>query len=321
MVRSRALPLIAAALLSGGLLVAAPLAPASAATCLPGTPLCLPGGDITPTSPVGITGTPKVGETLTATPATWDPEPDSVSYQWTRGGQAIADATGTTYVVQAADVAQEIRVVETATALLSSGTSTSDPVTGLQGDAIANTKAPVLSGKPQVGAKLTVTPGTWTGTPTPTFSYRWFRAVDGAVDPIAADTTTYTVRQADLGGVIIVVVTARRAGYKDGTARSNVITLTSSPTTTTAQLLRGGERPLFKVVVKAGRNVEPTGRVTLYANGKKLSGAGLDAGQNGTVTIQVRNPLLPGRYRFVAKFVGSEAVQSSNSKPVTVVVR
>ena len=57
-----------------------------------------------------------------------------------------------------------------------------------------NTVLPTITGIAQVGEVLTATPGTWTGSPTPTFSYQWLR--DGAI--IAGATgTTYTLQVAD----------------------------------------------------------------------------------------------------------------------------
>lgn len=68
-----------------------------------------------------------------------------------------------------------------------------------------NTVAPALSGTAQVGETLTVTNGTWTGTPTPTYSREWLR--DGVV--IEGETgTTYTLVEDDEGAVIRVRVTA-----------------------------------------------------------------------------------------------------------------
>ena len=57
-----------------------------------------------------ITGTARVGSVLTATPGTWSPSPDSVSYQWIRGRTAISGATNSTYTLVTRDVGQQIGV-------------------------------------------------------------------------------------------------------------------------------------------------------------------------------------------------------------------
>lgn len=48
---------------------------------------------------INIQGALKVGQTLTATVADGDSVPNSIAYQWFRGGQAIQGATGNTYVL------------------------------------------------------------------------------------------------------------------------------------------------------------------------------------------------------------------------------
>ena len=57
-----------------------------------------------------ITGTATVGSVLTATPGTWSPSPDSVTYQWIRGSTPIAGATNSTYTLVIKDRAKRISV-------------------------------------------------------------------------------------------------------------------------------------------------------------------------------------------------------------------
>jgi hypothetical protein len=63
-----------------------------------------------------ISGTPKVGKTLTSSPGTWDPADVTVAYQWWRDGSPIAGATSATYKVAAADSGAKLAVQVTATA-------------------------------------------------------------------------------------------------------------------------------------------------------------------------------------------------------------
>ena len=62
-----------------------------------------------------ITGTAKVGQTLTAVPGTWSPAPVALSYQWKRGGTAISGATSATYKTVSADAGKAITVTVTGT--------------------------------------------------------------------------------------------------------------------------------------------------------------------------------------------------------------
>jgi len=57
-----------------------------------------------------ITGTAKVGYTLTANPGTWSPSPVTLRYQWYRSKVAIVGATKATYPLAAADAGATITV-------------------------------------------------------------------------------------------------------------------------------------------------------------------------------------------------------------------
>ena len=79
-----------------------------------------------------ISGTPQVGQTLTAGPGTWNSSTTpTFGYQWQRcdaagnNCQAVTGATAQTYTVQSADVNSTLRVVVTATNSSGSGSATS----------------------------------------------------------------------------------------------------------------------------------------------------------------------------------------------------
>ena len=70
----------------------------------------------TATTPPSLTGNPKVGSVLRVTPGTWSGTGlPAFGYQWYRGTTPISGATGSTYVVKAADVARKLAVIVTAT--------------------------------------------------------------------------------------------------------------------------------------------------------------------------------------------------------------
>ena len=88
--------------------------------------LSLVGTPIAATPPVNsvlptISGTAKVGNTLSATSGTWSNSPSSYSYQWNRHGSAIPNATNSTYALVYADNGATITV--SVTAINSSGFS------------------------------------------------------------------------------------------------------------------------------------------------------------------------------------------------------
>lgn len=103
----------------------------------------------------------------------------------------------------------------------------------------ANTVAPVISGTAQVGEMLTAPNGTWTGTPTIVFTYRWRR--DGA-DIAGATSSTYLLITGDLGASITARVTGTN-GTGPAAAVSNalgpVIAAATAPANTVAPVISG----------------------------------------------------------------------------------
>ena len=76
---------------------------------------------------LSLSGTSAFGETLTAT---YEPTSgEQVSYTWTRDGQVIDGATGSTYALTKEDVGAQIAVVATASDANHAGSVTSDAVT------------------------------------------------------------------------------------------------------------------------------------------------------------------------------------------------
>jgi len=85
------------------------------------------------TAPPTISGTPKVGQALTASPGSWSGNPTSFAYEWQDCNvdaavcTNIAGATGTTYGVRLSDLGFRLRVVVTAKNDKGSATATSAP--------------------------------------------------------------------------------------------------------------------------------------------------------------------------------------------------
>src|ERR1700736_2566984 len=173
--------------------------------------------DIIPTNPAAptISGTPRVGQTLTATTGTWTHNPTSFTYQWKRAGGAISGATVSTYVPVAADVGNTLTVAVVATNSGGSSTPATSAATGAVIDIIAtNSSVPTISGTAQVGQTLTATTGTWTHNPT-SFTYQWNRA-GGAIS--GATASTYVPVTGDLGNTLTVSVVATNSGGSSSAA-------------------------------------------------------------------------------------------------------
>ncbi|HEY1118611.1 MAG TPA: hypothetical protein VGE43_12945, partial [Acidimicrobiales bacterium] len=61
-----------------------------------------------------VTGTPRVGRTLTAKPGTWSPDWARTTFQWRRDGKPVAGADGRTYRLTARDRGRSLSVAVTA---------------------------------------------------------------------------------------------------------------------------------------------------------------------------------------------------------------
>ena len=136
------------------------------------------------TTPPTVTGTAKVGQTLTAGDGTWSNTPTSYAYQWLRcngGGNScvnVANGTQKTYTLVGVDSGNTMRVRVTATNADGSASAQSDQTAAVEpatsSAAPKNTSAPTISGTPKVGQTLTADNGSWSGNPT-TYTYAWQR--------------------------------------------------------------------------------------------------------------------------------------------------
>ena len=196
------------------------------------------------TVPPTISGTPQVGQTLTANNGTWTNSPTSFAYQWLRcnvGGNScvpVANGTQRTYTLVGADAGRTMRVRVTATNADGSSnvqsvqTTVVAPQTSTTGP--RNTEAPTISGTAKVGQTLTANEGSWTGNPT-SYAYQWQQCdADVAVcsNVTGATGKTYGVRTADLGYRLRVTVTARNA-RGSGTANSAITAVVAPAVTIT----------------------------------------------------------------------------------------
>jgi len=172
------------------------------------------------TSLPSISGSARDGSLLRASHGSWTGSPTSYAYQWLRCDDqagncaSIAGATSGQYTVATADVGHRLKVQVTATNASGSGVAVSRPTGIVQptGAAPKNTSPPTISGTTQAGSTLTVNPGSWSGTPAPSFSYQWERCVGtggGCAAISGATNTTYVLASADVAHTILAQVTAK----------------------------------------------------------------------------------------------------------------
>ena len=173
----------------------------------------------TPPVPPAISGSAVEGQTLTSSTGDWNfSQTPTYTYQWRRCDAAgancvdIAGATASTRLVTPADIGSTLRVVVTATNAVGTNSQTSAQTAVVQGAPPANTVLPTVTGTARDGLALTIaSDGTWTGTPTIGYSYKWQRcdsAGNNCADIAGQTGTTYTQTATDVGNTIRGVVTA-----------------------------------------------------------------------------------------------------------------
>jgi len=162
-----------------------------------------------------VTGdTSAVGNVLSASSGTWTGSP-TITYAWTRCNASYVcvsagGASGPTYTLTNADLGYRMRVQVTATNANGSSTVSADSqaVVGTP----SSTAPPEISGDTSTfGKVLTVTTGTWSGSPT-SFAYQWIRCdVNNCSGVAGATSATYQTTAADLGFRLYANVTATNA--------------------------------------------------------------------------------------------------------------
>src|SRR3954454_11973976 len=189
-----------------------------------------------------ITGTPHVGQTLTASNGTWTENPTSFTYQWVRcpasGGQpdgsdcaVIGGATTSSYTVTTGDVGFRLRVRVNAVNGDGQATvaSNATDLVAAQGGP-PNTQPPTISGTTTVGSTLTANPGTWTGTSI-TFTYQWQRCDTAGANCAAitgATGSTYVLANEDADHTLRVAVTGTDATGPNSVTSAQTGTVTSN---------------------------------------------------------------------------------------------
>ena len=164
---------------------------------------------------------PEIGETISVSDGTWmSLTTPTFTYQWQRNVSNIDGETSSSYTVVDSDYNNTLRCVVTATNDFGSNSENSNTSSAVPGAAPVNIVAPALSdATPVEGQTLTVTNGTWTGIPTPTFTYQW--QANGS-NISGATSSSYTVTSGDVQSSLLrCVVTAVNAEAPAGVAANS----------------------------------------------------------------------------------------------------
>lgn len=166
--------------------------------------------DFTTGTTATITGTPQVGQTLTANAGEVAPTPTSYTYRWFADDAVISGATGPTLVLTAAEQDATIAVQVSA---VKHGYNDSTDTSAATGNVVGTT----VTGTTTVGHTLR---GDFSAitmyAPTP-LKKQWLR--DGAAIP-DADDATYVLTNADAGSTITFQVTGTKDGIDDAPVTS-----------------------------------------------------------------------------------------------------
>ncbi|MCU1479947.1 MAG: hypothetical protein JWQ19_733 [Subtercola sp.] len=187
------------------------------------------GGLLTVVTPT-LSGTPTVGQKLTANTAAWSPAPVALTYAWLRDGVVISGATSSYHTLTSADAGHSIAVKVTGTkASYTTASATSSAVAVPQ--ALTATPVPTITGTAAAGSKLTAVSGTWTPAPV-VLSYQWYVTTHPANDSGATPVTTaiagatavaFTIPAADTGLLLSVTVTGKKSGFTTVTSTSKPV--------------------------------------------------------------------------------------------------
>jgi hypothetical protein len=132
---------------------------------------------------------------------------------------------------------------------------------GIAGGAVKNTVLPSVTvsggGSLIVGAILNGSNGTWTGNPTITYTYQWFRSTTGAIG--GETTINHTIVSADLGTTLTLRVTASNSVPSTGVAFSAGTIVPPASLVFTAN-------PSFTGTLTVGSTVTTDGGTTSPAN-------------------------------------------------------
>jgi hypothetical protein len=279
----------------------------------------IPGGVVgapVATTAATISGTPKVGQTLSITDPVWDTDGVTNAYAWVRNGVAIPGASAKTYELTAQDAGKQVSAKVSGTKAGKTGTSVSNALL-ISNEAVQQlvaTVAPSISGGKKVGGLLEINPGAWLGgIVTPLFSYQWYNS-SGLIP--GATSRQYVPTLADAGKPLAATVTATLTGFLNGLGITNVVKVAKVASKTRLSKVRGR---LVSIRISPAA-AHPTGKVRLAKGGKTLKTYRVRAADNGKRTVRVPK-LGRGTHKIRAIYLGNKALTRSRSKVVRLTLR
>ena len=173
-----------------------------------------------------------------------------------------------------------------------------------------NTVAPVVSGTATVGQTLSTTNGTWTGTPTITFTYQWQR---NSSNISLATSSTYTLVNADAGNPIRCVVTGTNSvsnSSANSNATANVAAIAPGAPTIGSATATGATTATVAFTAPASNG---GATITTYTATSSPGGITATLSQAGSGTINVTGLTGSTSYTFTVTATNSAGTSSPSA--------
>jgi hypothetical protein len=178
-------------------------------------------------------------QTLTASVGTWTgTEPITYSYQWqscNSKGESCSNtsgATSSTYKLTSSNVGGTVRVEVTAKNVANSVSALSTVTSVVAGSPPENMVLPTISGAAESGQLLTVSNGSWEGTPAISYGYQWESCNskgEGCSNVSGATASSYRVPNSQVGDTLRAVVTASNSAGSGKVTSPATAMLTAGP--------------------------------------------------------------------------------------------
>jgi hypothetical protein len=253
-----------------------------------------------------ISGTIKVGQTLTADSGTVTPEPDALAYQWYSDGDPISGATDSTYVLQGAQRHTTITVQVTASkAGYDDAGATSDPTGDVATDVAPDVSFDVAHSTIRRGQSTTLDWST-TDADTVTASGAWAGAKPSA--------GTADVAPVNLGGNTYVLA----ATNANGTTTSQVVVTVTRPVALLSVSAPSGLHLTGRTIAVSTRGLEADETYAIVIDGVRVATGRTASG--GELTRNVTVPAAVGDHAARVTVTGSESDRTGTTY-VQVVVR
>lgn len=211
---------------TGATLSATARASTLGSTCVSCTPSIVIGSEpVSPSALPTISGTPTVGQTLTAVTDGWA-SGTTFAYQWLADGTPIAGATASTYTPDVTSVGLTISVRVTGSNGALSPVTTVSAATTAVARRVQDPAVPTITGTPQFGKRLTAVSTGWE--PGTYLTYQWATVSGGVSTNVSANNggtgPSFVPTVANqLGTTVTVTVTGNKSG-------TTAVSKTSAPT-------------------------------------------------------------------------------------------